>query len=179
MSRIGRQLITVPAGVATGYEGDNFVVKGPLGKLEQYIDKSITVTLEGNVLKLTRDSDDKNVRAKHGLYKALVANMVQGVTQGFTKSLIVNGVGYKAQKQGDKLMLNVGFSHIVEFKIPADVTVECVTQNEILVKGTSKDAVGQCASNIRAVKIPDPYHLYGIRYKDEVIQKKEGKTAGK
>lgn len=179
MSRIGRQPITVPAGVTVGYEGNKFVVKGPLGTMEQYIDNKIKVNVEGNIITLTRSGDDKDARSKHGLYKSLVANMVEGVTKGFEKLLIVNGVGYKAQVQGSKLILNVGFSHNVEFNIPADVKVECVTQTEISVKGISKDAVGQCASNIRAVKIPDPYHLYGIRYKNEIIQKKEGKTAGK
>lgn len=179
MSRIGRQTIAVPAGVTAGYEGNNYVVKGPLGTLEQYIDSKIKVSNENGIISLTRENDDKDTRAKHGLYKALIANMVTGVTKGFEKALIVNGVGYKAQKQGNKIIFNVGFSHPVEYLIPADVTVDCVTLNEVVVKGINKDTVGQSASNIRAIKIPDPYHLYGIRYKNEIIQKKEGKTAGK
>jgi len=179
MSRIGRQPIAVPAGVTISFEGDVIVVKGPLGSLKQHIDKNIKVNVDKNIITLERNSEIADVKAKHGLYKALIANMVQGVTKGYQKSLIVNGVGYKAQKQGTKLMLNIGFSHVVEYEAPAGITVECPTITEVTVKGISKEDVGQAAANIRALKIPDPYHLYGIRYKDEIIQKKEGKTAGK
>lgn len=179
MSRIGRQPVNVPAGVVVSFEGDNVVVKGPLGSLKQYVHHSIKVNVDKNTLLVERLSEDKEVRAKHGLYRMLIANMIEGVTKGFQKSLIVNGVGYKAQKQGNKLVLNIGYSHVVEFVAPAEVSVECPTITEIVVKGISKEVVGQAAANIRALKIPDPYHLYGIRYKDEIIQKKEGKTAGK
>lgn len=179
MSRIGRQPIEIPAGVSISFDSDNVVVKGPLGSLTQHIDSKIKVNTEKNMIHLTRTSEEKEVKAKHGLYKALIANMVHGVTKGYEKSLIVNGVGYKAQKQGTKLVLNIGFSHTVEFEPPKGVTVDCPSITEITVKGISKEDVGQTAANIRALKIPDPYHLYGIRYKDEVIQKKEGKTAGK
>lgn len=179
MSRIGRQPIAVPAGVNISFEDDKIVVKGPLGSLKQHIDKNIKVTVDKNTVHLTRNSDADEIKAKHGLYRMLVANMVTGVTKGYKKDLIVNGVGYKVQKQGNKLVLNIGFSHVVEFVQPEGITIECPSITEITVKGISKEDVGQAAANIRALKIPDPYHLYGIRYKDEVIQKKEGKTAGK
>lgn len=179
MSRIGRQPIEVPAGVTVSFEGNDIVVKGPLGQLRQYIHSSIKVRQDGNTIYVERSSDDKEIRSKHGLYRMLVFNMVEGVTKGFEKSLIINGVGYKAQKQGNKVVLNIGFSHPVEYTAPEGVTLDCPTANEITVKGISKEQVGQVAANIRALKIPDPYHLYGIRYKDEKIQKKEGKTAGK
>lgn len=179
MSRIGRQPIAVPAGVSISFEDDLIVVKGPLGSLKQHIDKNIKVIVDKNIIRLERNSEIEEIKAKHGLYKALIANMVQGVTKGYQKFLIVNGVGYKAQKQGTKLVLNIGFSHIVEFEPPKGITVDCPSITDITVKGISKEDVGQAAANIRALKKPDPYHLYGIRYKDEVIQKKEGKTAGK
>jgi large subunit ribosomal protein L6 len=179
MSRIGRQPVAIPAGVTVSIEGDTVSVKGPLGNLKQQIDKNIKVNIDKNTIHLTRNADDDALRAKHGLYKALIANMVHGVTKGYEKSLIVNGVGYKAQVQGTKLVLNIGFSHPVEYQPENGIKIECPTINDITVKGISKEAVGQAAADIRALKIPDPYYLYGIRYKDEIIQKKEGKTAGK
>lgn len=179
MSRIGRQPITIPAGVTVSVEGTEVKVKGPLGQLSQKVDSIIKVKQDGGKLVLERSSEDKEARAKHGLYRMLVFNMVEGVTKGFEKSLIINGVGYKAQKQGNKVVLNIGFSHPVEYDAPEGITLDCPTATEITVKGISKEQVGQVAANIRALKKPDPYHIYGIRYKDEVIQKKEGKTAGK
>lgn len=179
MSRIGRQPVTIPAGVTVSMEDQNIIVKGNLGSLKQYIDSSINVKIEDNLVTVTRSSEDKQIKAKHGLYRVLIANMIEGVTKGFEKSLIVNGVGYKAQKQGENLVLNIGFSHPISYVPPQDVKVECVSNTEISVKGISKERVGQVAANIRSFKVPDPYHLYGIRYKDEKIQKKEGKTAGK
>ena len=160
MSRIGNHPIAVPANVTVSYDDKFVTVKGPLGQLVQ-------------------DYDSKAVKAKHGLYRALIANMIEGVTKGFEKGLIVNGVGYKVVKAGNKITLSIGFSHTVDFEAPAGVTLDCPTQTEITVKGIDKVAVGQTAANIRAIKKPEPYHIYGIRYKDEVIQKKEGKTAGK
>jgi len=179
MSRIGRQPVTIPAGVTVSFEGDDIIVKGPLGSLRQYIDSCVKVKVDKNILNVTRESEDNKIRAKHGLYRMLIANMVEGVTKGYQKSLVINGVGYKAQKQGNKLVLNIGFSHTVEFVAPPEITLECPSITEVTVKGISKEVVGQTAANIRFLKIPDPYHLYGIRYKDEIIQKKEGKTAGK
>ncbi len=179
MSRIGRKPITIPAGVTVTVSGNEVTVKGPLGQLSQKISSRIKVKQEDGNLILERASDDREDRAMHGLYRMLVSNMVEGVTKGFTKNLIVNGVGYKVQKQGNKLVLNIGYSHPIEYTPPEGITIDCPTQTEISVKGISKELVGQVAANIRAFKKPDPYHIYGIRYKDEVIQKKEGKTAGK
>jgi large subunit ribosomal protein L6 len=179
MSRIGRQPIEIPAGVTVNIEGGIVTVKGPKGSLQQNIDSCIKIEQQDGKLVLTRKSEVKEVKSKHGLYRMLVSNMVDGVTKGFEKSLVISGVGFKAQKQGEKLVLNLGYSHNVEYTPPAGITVDCVSNNEIIVKGIDKEAVGQAAANIRAFRIPDPYHIYGVRYKDEVIQKKEGKTAGK
>ena len=180
MSRIGRQPVAVPAGVTVKFEKGNLTVKGPLGELNSHVDDNrIEIKNEGGVANVSRLSEAKEVRAKHGLYRSLLANMVTGVTKGFERSLMVEGVGYKAQKSGNKIIFNVGFSHTVDFEIPAGVTIDCVTPTEVIVKGISKEAVGQTAANIRDIKRPDPYHAYGIRYKEEVIQRKEGKTAGK
>ncbi|NLK17467.1 MAG: 50S ribosomal protein L6 [Clostridiales bacterium] len=179
MSRIGKKPITIPAGVALTISGNDVMVKGPLGQLSQKVNGRIKVRQEDGKLILERSSDDKEDKAMHGLYRMLIYNMVEGVTKGFTKQLVVNGVGYKVQKQGNKLVLNIGYSHPVEYTPPEGITIDCPTQTEITVKGISKELVGQVAANIRAFKKPDPYHFYGIRYKDEVIQKKEGKTAGK
>jgi len=179
MSRIGRKPITIPAGVTVTVSGNEVTVKGPLGQLSQKISSRIKVKQEDGKLILERASDDREDRAMHGLYRMLVSNMVEGVTNGFTKNLIVNGVGYKAQKQGNKLVLSIGYSHPIEYTPPEGITIDCLTQTEISVKGISKELVGQVAANIRAFKKLDPYHIYGIRYKNEVIQKKEGKTAGK
>jgi len=178
MSRIGRLPITIPAGVTIDFKNNVITAKGPLGELKQEI-KDIDLKVENNTITLSRKNDTKELKAKHGLYRSLINNMITGVTKGYEKSLIVNGVGYKAMVDGGKLTLHVGFSHTVDFKIPSSVKVECPTITEILVKGINKNEVGQIAANIRAIKKLDPYHLYGIRYKDEIVQKKEGKTAGK
>ncbi|MBQ2712017.1 MAG: 50S ribosomal protein L6 [Clostridia bacterium] len=180
MSRIGRQPIDVPAGVTVTFTDGVISVKGPKGTLTQAVaDQRIGISQEGAVITVTRASEDKKVRAMHGLYRALLANMIQGVTQGFEKRLIIQGVGYKATQDGNNIVLNVGFSHPVPFQAPEGVKLEVVSATEIAVSGISKEAVGQTASNIRCIKKPEPYHCYGIRYKDEVIQRKEGKTAGK
>ncbi len=179
MSRIGKNPVVIPAGVTVEAKDAVLTVKGPLGVLTQAYDPNITVTVDGGVATLTRANDEKETRAKHGLYRALLNNMVVGVTKGYEKGLIINGVGYKVQKQGNKVVMNIGFSHPVEFTPVEGVTLDCPTQNEITVKGIDKVAVGQVAATIRAIKKPEPYHGYGIRYKDEVIERKEGKTAGK
>lgn len=180
MSRIGRLPIAVPAGVTVTIDKNNLVtVKGPLGELKQQVNPIITVKVEdGNVI-CTRPNDEKNTKAMHGLYRKLIANLVEGVTKGFEKQLVINGVGYKVAKQGNKIVMNIGFSHPVEFAEPDGIKFECPSITEILVKGISREQVGQTAANIRAIKIPDPYHAYGIRYKDEVIVRKEGKKASK
>ena len=179
MSRIGRMPIVLPEGVEVKVENGLVSVKGPKGQLSQQIGKEISVNIENNTVVLTRANDKKEVRAQHGLYRALINNMVIGVTKGFEKALIVNGVGYKAQVQGKKLILNIGYSHPIEIEAPEGITIECPQLTEVVVKGIDKTLVGQVAANIRAKREVEPYHSYGIRYKDEVVITKEGKTAGK
>ena len=179
MSRIGREPVTIPAGVTVDVKEHEFTVKGPHGTLTQAKDPRIDIKIDGGVAHVTRANDEAELRAKHGLYRVLLLNMVTGVTNGFEKGLVVNGVGWKVQMQGSKLVLNVGYSHPVEFVAPEGVTLSCPSQTEITVKGIDKVAVGQTAANIRSIRVPEPYHAYGIRYKDEVIVRKEGKTAGK
>ncbi len=179
MSRIGRMPISVPAGVEISVQNNLVTVKGPKGTLSQQVGKEITVKIENNEIVLTRANDQKEVRAQHGLYRALLHNMVEGVTKGFSKSLIINGVGYKAQMQGKKLVLNIGYSHPIEFDPPEGISIKCPSLNEVVVEGFDKTVVGQVAANIRAKRVVEPYHAYGIRYKDEVVVMKEGKTAGK
>ena len=179
MSRIGREPVAIPAGVTVDVRENEFIVKGPLGTLTQAYDPAITITVDGAVATVTRANDLGPVRAKHGLYRVLLSNMITGVTKGYEKLLIVNGVGWKAQMQGSKLVLNVGYSHPVEIVAPEGITISCVSQTEVSVKGIDKVSVGQVAANIRKIRLPEPYHGYGIRYKDEVIVRKEGKTAGK
>ena len=179
MSRIGRAPITVPAGVTIDNTNNLITVKGPLGTLTQQVDSSITVKVENNVLTVERHSDDKEHRALHGLYRALINNMVTGVTKGFEKHLIVAGVGYKVQATDTKLTMNIGFSHPVEFTAPAGITFAMAAPLEIVVKGIDRQLVGQMAATIKASKPVEPYHGYGIHYKDEVVVRKEGKTAGK
>lgn len=179
MSRIGRAPITVPAGVTIDNTNNLITVKGPLGTLTQQVDSSITVKVDGNVLTVERHSDDKEHRALHGLYRALINNMVTGVTKGFEKHLIVAGVGYKVTATDTKLTMNIGFSHPVEFTAPAGITFAMAAPLEIVVKGIDRQLVGQMAATIKASKPVEPYHGYGIHYKDEVVIRKEGKTAGK
>ena len=180
MSRIGRMPIVLPEGVEVKVENGLVTVKGPKGQLSQQIgNKDISVAVENNTVVLSRANDKKDARAQHGLYRALINNMVVGVTKGFEKALIVNGVGYKAQVQGKKLILNIGYSHPIEIEAPEGITIECPQLTEVVVKGIDKTLVGQVAANIRAKREVEPYHSYGIRYKDEVVITKEGKTAGK
>ena len=178
MSRIGNALINIPAGVTVEAKNNVITVKGPKGTLTQAYDPVITPVVEGNVLKLTRANDLAPTKAKHGLYRALCANMVKGVTEGFKKTLIVNGVGWKVAKQGKKVVLNIGFSHPVEVEEIDGITLECPSQTEITVAGIDKDKVGQYAAMVRSLREPEPYHGYGIRYSDEVIERKVGKAAG-
>ncbi len=179
MSRIGRAPIAIPQGVEFKNNDNVITVKGPLGVLTQDVDKSIEVVVEDNHILVKRHSDDKEHRALHGLYRALINNMVVGVTKGFEKSLIVNGVGYKLSVSGNKLIMNIGFSHPVEFVAPEGIAFSLPAPLEILVKGIDRQKVGQIAASIKAVKKIEPYHGYGIRYKDEAVIHKEGKTAGK
>jgi len=184
MSRIGRAPIEIPANVTVDISNDNVViVTGPLGTLRQAVDNCITVskaTEDGkNVLHFNRSSDEKEIRSKHGLYRALVNNMIHGVTSGYKKELVVNGVGYKVAVQGNKIVMNIGYSHPVNFDIPQGIKASCPTPNNIIIEGFDKTLVGQTASDIKAVKPVEPYHNYGIRYADERVVKKEIKKAGK
>ena len=180
MSRIGRKPVSVPAGVTVKAENGIITVSGPKGTLVQdYDDKVITVKVENNEVALTRANDVNTTRAKHGLYRALISNMVKGVTEGFERNLEIKGVGYKAQVQGNKLVLNLGFSHPVEVEMVEGIKIECPTMTTIKVSGIDKQKVGQIASNIRDFRPVEPYHGYGVRYDDEVVIRKVGKTAGK
>ena len=179
MSRIGKLPVAIPAGVTVSFENGLLTVKGSKGTLTQKIVGDIDIKVNGAEAVVEKTSDAVGTNAKHGLYRALLHNMVVGVTQGYTKTLKVNGVGWKVAKQGNKLVLNVGFSHPVDFPEPQGIKRECPTPNEIVVSGIDKVAVGQVAANIREIRTPEPYHGYGIAYKDEVIERKEGKTGGK
>jgi len=177
MSRIGKMPITIPAGVSIDISDENVVtVKGPKGELKEQISKEITVGIEDGVLSVSRSSDDKKHRALHGLSRALIMNMVTGVTDGFKKNLEMVGVGYRAQKQGNKLVLAVGYSHPVEFEEKDGITFDVPAPTQIVVNGISKQMVGEIAAKIRGVRPPEPYLGKGIKYSDEVIRRKEGKT---
>ena len=179
MSRIGKLPVAIPAGVTITFENGLVTVKGAKGTLTQQITGNIDIKIEGAEAHVVTTGEGTDTNAKHGLYRALLHNMVVGVTEGYKKSLKVNGVGWKVAKQGNKLVMNVGFSHPVDFAEPAGVKLECPSPNEIVVSGIDKTLVGQVAADIRKIRIPEPYHGYGIAYSDEVIERKEGKTGGK
>ncbi|MBR3149295.1 MAG: 50S ribosomal protein L6 [Eubacterium sp.] len=180
MSRIGLKPIVIPAGVEVKKDDANTVtVKGPNGTLTQNVNKDITVNIEGSEITLSRPSDDKEHRAMHGLYRALIANMVTGVKDGFKKTLEVNGVGYRVQAQGSKLTMNLGFSHQVIMEAPEGIKIECPSANAIVISGADKQAVGQFAAQIREKRPPEPYKGKGIKYSDEHIRRKEGKAGKK
>ena len=177
MSRIGKLPITIPGGVTITVGDDNTVtVKGPKGQLSEKISSSIEIKEENAVLTVARASDSKEHRSLHGLSRTLINNMVVGTTAGFQKNLDIVGTGYKAQKQGNKLVLNVGYSHPVEFVETDGITFEVPAPNKIIVKGINKQQVGQIAADIRAVREPEPYKGKGIKYDNEVVRRKEGKT---
>lgn len=180
MSRIGRMPITVPAGVEVKLaEGNSMTVKGPLGTLSRDLHKDMIIELKDGEITVNRPSEQKMHKQLHGLTRTLIANMVEGVTNGYSKVLEVNGVGYRAQKQGNKLVMNLGFSHPVEMEEIEGITVEVPGPNQIIVKGQDKQLVGEFAANIRKNRPPEPYKGKGIKYVDEVIRKKEGKTGAK
>ncbi|MBA1336391.1 MAG: LSU ribosomal protein L6p (L9e) [Firmicutes bacterium] len=177
MSRIGKLPIEIPKGVEVVIDENNVVtVKGPLGMLEQKMHKAITITKDGSNILVTRPSDEKFHRSLHGLTRSLIANMVEGVTKGYQRVLEINGVGYRAQKQGKKLVLNVGYSHPVEMEDPEGIMVEVEGNNKVVVKGINKQQVGNYAAKIRSVREPEPYKGKGIKYDFERIRRKEGKT---
>lgn len=180
MSRIGRMPITLPAGVDVTIDAGNVVtVKGPKGTITQKLSNKMTLSQEGNVISVTRPNDEKENRSLHGLTRTLLSNMVTGVTEGYKKELDVNGVGYKVAKEGKKLVMNIGFSHQVVVEEVDGITIDAPTPNKIVVSGIDKQKVGQFAAEVREKRPPEPYKGKGIKYADEVIRRKEGKTGAK
>ena len=180
MSRIGRMPITVPAGVTvTVAEGNVVTVKGPKGELKRALRSEMTINQEGNVITVTRPSDAKEHRSLHGLTRTLLANMIVGVTDGYKKELEVNGVGYRVAKDGKNLVMNLGYSHQVIIPEIEGITIEVPGPNKIIINGCDKQAVGQFAAEVREKRPPEPYKGKGIKYADEVIRRKVGKTGGK
>lgn len=177
MSRVGKKPIEVPAEVTVTVNADNtVVVKGPKGELTKSFNQDIKIEQEGTIITLVRPSDSKEHRTIHGTTRALLANMITGVSQGFERVLELVGVGYRAQLQGTKLVLNVGYSHPVEFTPEDGLVVEVPANTKVIVRGIDKERVGALASNIRQVRPPEPYKGKGIRYEGEVVRRKEGKT---
>ena len=172
MSRIGKEVIVMPNGVSANLEGNTLSVTGPKGSLSMQIEDVIKANIEGQNLSFEIAKQTPSSNAKHGLYRALANNMVKGVSEGFTKSLMISGVGYKASVSGNKLVMNLGFSHNVEVAIPSDIQVVCPSATEIKISGIDKQKVGQFASNIRDIRPVEPYHGYGVRYSDEVVIRK-------
>ena len=176
MSRIGNKPITVPAGVEVKLDGKKLTVKGPKGTLEREIHKNISVSVEGNTVKVERPNDLALNRSLHGLTRTLINNMITGVEKEFTRELQINGVGYRVAKQGNNLNLTLGYSHPVVFEAPTGITFDVPNANTIIVKGIDKELVGQTAANIRTKRPPEVYRGKGIKYAEEVIRRKEGKT---
>lgn len=179
MSRIGKMPITVPAGVTVTIENNFVTVKGPKGELSRQINKNMKLTLDNGVLTVERPNDEKENRAMHGLSRTLINNMVIGVTQGFSKTLEINGVGYRAAKQGQNINFTLGFSHPVVKEPPAGITFEVPAPNKIVVSGADKEVVGAVAAEIRTLRPPEPYKGKGIRYEGEFVRRKVGKAGGK
>lgn len=178
MSRVGRKILELPEGVTINIADDNTVtVKGPKGELARQFHADMTIKIEDNVLTVERPSDNKEHRALHGTTRSIIGNMVEGVTKGFEKSLEIIGVGYRAQKSGNKLIINAGYSHPVEIVPEEGVEVEVPANTKVIVRGIDKERVGALAANIRAVRPPEPYKGKGIRYEGEYVRRKEGKTA--
>lgn len=179
MSRIGRKPIVIPAGIKVEVNGKEVKVSDGKRSLQITAPASIDVKLEENQVLCSRSDDEKENRALHGLTRSLIQNMVVGLKDGFQKNLEINGTGYRAQKQGNKLVLNLGYSHPIEFEEPEGITLEAPAATKISVKGADKQLVGETAARLRALRKPDPYHGHGIRYSDEVLHLKEGKTSSK
>lgn len=179
MSRIGNKPITVPDGVEVKINGQIVTVKGPKGSLEREFNKNMKITLEDKIIKVERPNDDPKNRSIHGLTRTLINNMIEGTSKGFEKKLEINGVGYRAQKKGNNLLINLGYSHPVEIDAPEGITFDVPSQTEIIVKGINKELVGQTAAVVRSKRPPEVYHGKGIKYADEVIRRKEGKAGKK
>ena len=177
MSRIGKKPITIPAGVEVKINGNEVTVKGPKGELKNTFNADMAIAMEGNEITVTRPTDDKEHRSLHGLTRTLIANMVEGVANGYSKTLEVNGVGYRVQKQGKNLVMNLGFSHQVIVEEVPGITIEVPGPNQIVISGADKQQVGQFAAEVREKRPPEPYKGKGIKYADEHIRRKEGKAA--
>ncbi len=177
MSRIGKMPIDIPAGVDVTIDGSTVTVKGPKGELTRTVHQNITVEKDGAVITVTRPNDENLNKSLHGLTRTLIANMVEGVSKGFSKELEVNGVGYRAAKNGKELVLTVGYSHPVTFEETDGITIEVPGPNKIIISGSDKQKVGQFAAEVREVRPPEPYKGKGIKYVDEHIRRKEGKAA--
>ncbi|MDO4288232.1 MAG: 50S ribosomal protein L6 [Eubacterium sp.] len=176
MSRIGKAPVVIPAGVEVKLDGHTLTVKGPKGELVRDFHEDMIIEIEGNEVIVKRPSEIKAHKSLHGLTRALIQNMVTGVSQGFEKALEINGIGYRAEKKGNKLVMNLGYSHPVEMEDPEGIETVCDGQNKVIVKGISKEAVGAHAANIRAKRLPEPYKGHGVKYADEHIRRKVGKT---
>lgn len=179
MSRIGNAPVTVPENVEVKLDGQTITVKGPKGTLEREIHKNMTVTIDNNIIKVTRIDDQPYNRSLHGLTRTLINNMVEGVTKEFTRELQINGVGYRVQKQGNNLNLILGYSHPVVFEAPEGITFDVPNQSTIIVRGIDKELVGQTAAVIRTKRPPEVYRGKGIKYAEEIIRRKEGKAGKK
>tara|TARA_B110001454_G_C12714874_1_gene432226 strand:+ start:2007 stop:2546 length:540 start_codon:yes stop_codon:yes gene_type:complete len=178
MSRIGKQPIEVPAGVDVVLQESGISVKGPKGEMKLNINPGIRVGVDEGVVNVSRSSDEAKDRALHGLVRALIANMIEGVDKGFQKTLEIQGVGYRAKKKGSGLLLNLGFSHTIDYPAPEGINIDLPDQTTIVIDGVDKQAVGQTAAEIRAFRPPEPYKGKGIRYQGEHVRRKAGKTAG-
>ena len=176
MSRIGNKLVEIPAGVTVTQDGNTVTVKGAKGELTQTFSELIEMTVDGNIVTFSRSNEEKFTKSIHGTVRALFNNMVIGVSEGFKKELNLVGVGYRAQLQGNKLVLNVGYSHPTEFTPEEGLTVEVPTNTQIIISGYDKERVGALAANIRSIRPPEPYKGKGIKYVNEIIRRKEGKT---
>ena len=179
MSRIGRKPITIPSGVTVTVDGSTVKVKGPKGELSRTFEPSMKVRQEGNELLVERPNDEKREKALHGLTRALLSNMVTGVTEGFKKTLEIIGVGYRAEKKGKNLVVSVGYSHPVNYPEPEGITLTTPAPTTIVIEGVDKQKVGQVAAELREFRPPEPYKGKGIRYQGEQVRRKAGKTAGK
>ncbi|MFB1051389.1 50S ribosomal protein L6 [Paraliobacillus sp. JSM ZJ581] len=177
MSRIGLKIIEIPEGVEIKNDNNKITVKGPKGELTRQLHEDMTITIENNTVTVARPSDHKEHRALHGTTRSLINNMVEGVHKGFEKALEIQGVGYRAQKQGKKVVVNAGYSHPVEIDEEDGIEIEVPSNTRIVVKGIDKELVGAISANIRAIRPPEPYKGKGIRYEDEYVRRKEGKTA--
>ena len=177
MSRVGKKLLEIPSGVTVALNDNTVTVKGPKGELTRTFHPDMNIKIEDNVLTVERPSDNKEHRALHGTTRSIIGNMVEGVSKGFERGLELVGVGYRASKSGNKLVLNVGYSHPVEIVPENGIEIEVPSQTKIVVKGTDKERVGATAANIRAVRSPEPYKGKGIRYEGEMVRRKEGKSS--